>query len=86
MGDAGYHKRLTPVRATPEGEIHYEDDPIPVIATVKLERPHMEMRCRGYAVAWTRNAVLVIWWQLALGGQSQETKSGWLPPADVERM
>jgi hypothetical protein len=82
-GGLDKHPRFVSVRATPEGNVHWEREPIAVDLTVRVTRPVMDMRVEGWALAWTRNAVFCFWFERTADGQRPQ--SGWLPPVDVTR-
>ncbi len=78
------HQRFDSETATPEGEVHYEHSPIPVRFTSVSLQPRLEVQYDAWVLAWTRNAVLVLWVQTRTGGKELQTR--WVPPNRVTRL
>lgn len=83
-GGQDRYRRYLPVRATPDGTVHYEEPPVPVRVTLRFTRPDAEYDTAAWVVAWTRNAVLAVWFVDTDAGQ--RLRSGWLPPGVVTRI
>ncbi len=77
------HQRFLAVRAVPEGDVHWEKQPVGVDLTVRVTHPVMQLHAEGWALAWTRNAVYCFWFERVSDGLRPQ--SGWLPPGDVKR-
>lgn len=77
---------MEPERLSPDGEVHVEDEPIPVQIVLRLRRPPLEYQVQGWVVAWTQNAVLVLWIQRPGEAGGKRARTRWIPPADVKRL
>jgi hypothetical protein len=82
-GGLDKYERFLPVFVTPEGQVHYEDPPIAVMATIRARRPDMAYEARAWAIAWTRNAVLVFWMEPRT---TPQPRTRWIAPSDVKRV
>jgi hypothetical protein len=78
------HQRFIAETAEPSGAVHYEEFPIAVRYTNIVTRPTLETTYDGWVLAWTSNAVLVLWIETRTGGKNFRTR--WVPAHRVQRL
>ncbi len=81
-GGMDRYKRFVPVVVEPEGRVHWEDEPVEVIATLRASRPDVEMRVQAWVTAWTPNAVRIFWWYPGM----LDAHARWVSPSDIHRL
>lgn len=67
-------------RAHPTGPVYLLDPAVDVEITLRISPPPLDYRVRGFAIAYTRDAVLCVWREAAA------VRTGWITPADVRRL
>jgi hypothetical protein len=78
------HQRFIPETVTPVGRVHYEELPVAVQLTIVVSRPSMERATDAWVLAWTQNAVFVLWLEVRTDGKHLRTR--WVPPNRVMRL